>query len=145
MRISLLILILALTLIKSQAQSCVDNCQPLSYYGCTVCFNNCGGTYTFKNCLQKYCSQYYYYYSNGKRRKTCGLYSYYSFTEQGCIASCCGDAGLGHTTMDQDFWGTCVAENNRLSHQLAIILGSVFGSIALIFISVGVYLWRKNR
>lgn len=117
----------------------------MNYYDCTVCLNKCSGGYSFQSCLQKYCSQYYYYYSGGKRKSKCVGYSYYSHSESACIATCCGDVGIGKNVMDDAMLGTCVGENKRMISQLGIILGSVFGGIALLIIGIIGFVWWKRR
>ena len=147
-----------------------SECVSMSYYDCTVCYEMNTGAFTFTSCKEKYCARYqtdYYddddYYSSSSssysssysssnrrrrsrnRQKRCVRYDYYSYSEDTCLLECCGAAGEGHAQMSKQLVVECKKENDRLSAQLGIILGCVFGGIFLLVGSFIFYKWRKDH
>ena len=97
----------------SFANACSTVCITMSYYKCTVCYQDCGD-FTLTSCKKRYCAAYSYdddydsgYSSYSSRRRSsyrssssssnrrCVHYAYYSYSEGTCISECCGDAGAG--------------------------------------------------
>ena len=148
-------------------------CVSMSYFGCTVCYEMNGDTFTFTSCKERYCARYENDYSDQdydqvsrsrsrssssssryssntrrssrNRRRRCVRYAYYNYSEDVCLTECCGVVGEGKATFTKDLVEKCKKENDRLSAQLGIILGSVFGGIFLIVGSFIFYKWRKDH